>query len=168
MQSPTLRQPSDRAQLYAWHADALDALATGRKTDLKELAAIAPELMPPIQEGAPQCGYYKAKVATRAVLVPAKIYLESVVGEDGQLVQPERLKCEIGDKEFDPADVWARLCIRPISRAEYVHLMALRQWADQSKPDQPQASRNDGKPVDWMKVDLSTVPQQPQQKERKR
>jgi hypothetical protein len=164
MDSPTLRQPSDRAELYAWHADALDALKTGRKTDLKELAAVAPELMPPIQEDAPQCGYYKAKVAKRAVLVPAKIYLESVVGEDGQLVQPERLKCEIGDKEFDPLDVWARLCTRPIPRAEYVYLMSLRQWANESDPDQPQASRNDGKPVDWMKVDLSAVPQQKDRK----
>jgi hypothetical protein len=164
--SPTLRKPSDRAVLYAWHADALDALAQGRKDNLKDLAAEMPDLVPPIQDGEPQCGWFKARVSKRAVLVPAKIYLRSVVGEDGELVEPEKLICEIGDRDFDVLEAWPKLCIRPITASEYQYLMALRQWAKESARDQPQAV--DGRPVDWMTVKIPDVPQQPQPKEKSR
>lgn len=157
--SPTLRKPSDRAELYAWHADALDALAQGRKDNLKDLAAEAPDLVPPIQDGEPQCGYYKARVSRRALLVPAKIFMLSVVDEAGELVEPERLKCEIGDRDFDVMEAWPKLCIRPITVGEYRHLMALRQWAKESAPDQPQAV--DGRPIDWMTAQLPPVPAAP-------
>ena len=161
--SPTLRKPSDRAALYAWHADALDALAQGRKDNLKELAADHPDLVPPIQDGEPQCGYFKARVSKRAVLVPAKIYVRSVVDEAGELVEPERLVCEIGDRDFDVFEAWPKLCIRPITASEYQYLMALRQWAKESAPDQPQAV--DGRPVDWNTVKIELAPQ-PQRTDR--
>lgn len=157
--SPTLRKPSDRAALYAWHADALDALAQGRRENLKELAACAPDLVPPISDGEPQCGYFKARVSKRSVLVPAKIFMLSVVGDDGELVEPERLKCEIGDRDFDVLEAWPKLCFRPIPVGEYRYLMALRQWAQESAPDQPQAV--DGRPVDWMTVQIPPVPSAP-------
>lgn len=165
--SPTLRKPSDRAVLYAWHADALDALELGRKDTLKELAAEGLEA-PAVYESEPQCGYFKAKVSRRAVLVPAKIYLRSVVGEDGELVEPEVLKCEIGDRDFDVGEVWPRLAMRPISVAEYRHLMALRQWAKESAPDQPQAV--DGRPIDWntVQIVLPETPPAPQPKRTRR
>lgn len=155
-QSPTLRQPTDRAELYAWHADALDALKTGRADNLKDLASHSPELMPPLDEGMPQCGWYAAKVSKRAVLVPSRIWLRSTVGEDGQLVEPEAMFCEIGDRPFDPEEVWVRLAVRPITVGEYRHMMALRAWARESAPDQPQAA--DGRPIDWLTVQLPPVP----------
>lgn len=171
LQSPTLRQPSDRAALYAWHADALDALAQGRKDNLKELAAVAPDLMPPISEDAPQCGYFLAKVARFALLVPAKIFVLSVIGDDGELLEPERVVCEIGGERYPEVETaWLRLCTRPISASEYQYRMALRDWAQAAAPNQPQAPRQDGKAVDWMtvKIELPRVPESPITPKRKR
>lgn len=158
--SPTLRQPTDRAALYAWHADALDAMRQARVTDLRELARAAPDLMPPLEEGVPQCGWYAAKTSKGSVLVPSRIWLQSVVDEAGELLEPELFQCEIGDKVFDPLDVWAKLAIRPIPVAEYRHMMALRAWARESAPNEPQAV--DGRPVDWQTVKVRVPDPAPQ------
>lgn len=164
MPSPTLRQPTDRAELYRWHERMLRFLAENRMEDFTSASRVAHDWdlseMPPIVEGEPQCGYFKAKTRRYALLVPAKIFMLSVVGEDGELVEPERLVCEIGDERTDVFDAWMRLCVRPISAAEYSYLMAVRDWARQSAPDQPQHPRNDGKPVDWMTAKLPPVPAQ--------
>lgn len=156
--SPTLRQPTDRAELYAWHGKALAALKDGRADNLRDLAARDPDLVPAIQDGSPECGWYAARVSRAAALVPARIYLKSVVDEAGELVEPEVLLCEIGDRPFDPEEVWPKLCIRPIAASEYRYLMSLRAWAKSSAPDQPQAA--DGRPIDWNTVKIN-LPAQP-------
>jgi hypothetical protein len=161
--SPTLRQPSDRAELYSWHADALDALKTGRADNLRDLFQRAPELVPPITDSEPRCGWYAARVSRRAVLVPSRIWLQSVVGDDGELLEPETLLCEVGDRPMDAFEAWPKLCIRPIPVAQYRHLMALRQWARESAPDEPQAV--DGRPIDWNTVKVRVPePSAPQPK----
>lgn len=154
-----IRQPSDREELYRWHAQALAGLVRLGVHDLRELAAADPEAMPQISEGDPQCGYFLAKVRRFAVPVPAKIYVRSVVDDDGELVEPEVIKCELGGTEYDPLEAWPRLCIRPISRSEYAYLMSVRAWAHESAPDQPQART--GRPIDWMTVQLPEVPKGP-------
>lgn len=151
-----IRQPSDRAELYTWHAKALQGLKDGRAETLKELAARYAELVPPIQEDNPQCGWFKAIVRRVAVPVPARIWLRSTVDEDGELVEPEVLLCDIGDEPWDVLDAWPKLCTRPISKAEWAYLMAVRAWARTSAPDQPQAK--DGRPIDWLTVKIPAVP----------
>lgn len=151
-----IRQPSDRDELYRWHAQALAALAKYGVHDLRELAAADPEALPPVEEANPQCGYFLAKVRRFAVPVPAKIYVQSVVDDDGELTEPELFKCELGDEEYDPVEAWPKLCIRPISRVDYAYLMSVRTWARQSAPDQPQAKT--GRKIDWMTVQLPEVP----------
>lgn len=155
--SPTLRQPTDRAELYAWHAAALAALKAGRADDLRTLFDRDPDSVPALRD-VPECGWYAARISRASVLVPARIWLQSVVGDDGQLVEPELLLCEVGDRPFDPAEIWPKLCIRPIPVAEYRYLMSLRAWAKTSAPDQPQAA--DGRPVDWNTVKIN-LPAQP-------
>lgn len=154
--SSTLRQPSDRNALYLWHGRALAALVDNRAADLRELAANDPDALPPIQEDAPQCGYFKLRKVRAAAFVPAKIYLEQVIGEDGELLSDEILRCEIGDELVDPLQAWPMLCLRPISASEYRYLMAVRAWAQTSAPDQPQAQ--EGRRIDWLSVKIPPVP----------
>ncbi len=136
--SPTLRRPSDRAELYAWHADALDALEQGRKETLKELRAVAPELAPPVYEGEPCCGWYKVRLHRDGVF---------------------------GDDMVDPVETWPLLLSRPIPASEYAYLVAVRGWAKSSAPDQPQAAES--RPIDWLTVKIPAVPPAPP-KSRKR
>lgn len=154
-----MRRPSDRNELYAWHAKAMAALAAVKKDDLKAVAAEAYELLPSIQEWSPQCGWFKAIFRRDAVAVPAKIFMKSVVDDDGELVEPELLMCEVGDAPVDVMEAWPKLCTRPISRAEYLYLMSVRTWAQESAPNQPQA--RDGRPIDWLTVKLPPVPPSP-------
>lgn len=157
--SPTLRRPSSRAELYAWHADALDALGQGRKETLKELAAVAPELVPPIIEAEPACGWFKVRLHRDGVFVPARIYLEQRIDEAGELVADERLRCQIGDELVDPFETWPTLCSRPIPAAEYAYLVAVRGWAKSSATDQPQAAET--RAIDWLTVKMPAVPPAP-------
>jgi len=161
-----MRQPSDREALYAWHASALKALADGKAEDLIQLTRSKWLKCPPIVEDEPQCGYFKARVRRYAVLVPSRIFMRSVVDELGELVQDEELVCEIGDTPFDVIEAWIKLCIRPITLGEYQYLMAVREWARASAPDQPQAK--DGAAVDWMTVKIPEIPATPTPAKRKR
>jgi hypothetical protein len=156
--SPTLRPPSDRADLYAWHTAALAALKAARAETLKELSARDLEAVPRTGDD-PQCGWFAARISRVSVLVPARIWVRSVVDEAGELVEPEVMLCEVGDRPFDPGEVWPKLCIRPIPASEYRYLMSLRAWAKASAPEQPQAV--DGRPVDWMTVQIPPIPAKP-------
>lgn len=151
-----MRQPSTRAELYAWHDEALEAMADARVDNLKDLARDHPELMPPISEDEPHCGWFKVSLARGSVPVPARIYLRQAVDQDGELTEPERLICEIGDDAVDPVEAWSRICVRPIKASEYRYLMAVRAWAKSSATDQPQAQ--DGRRIDWLTVTLPPVP----------
>lgn len=154
-----MRKPHDRNELYAWHARAMAALAGARVDDLKAAAAVAFDLVPPIHEDEPECGWFKAIIRRDAAAVPAKIWLKSVVDDDGELVEDEILLCEVGDTPVDAVEAWPKLCTRPISRAEYLYLMSVRTWARQSAPDQPQA--RDGRPIDWLTVKVPPIPASP-------
>lgn len=153
------RRPSDRARLYRWHADALAAITTVRVDNLRELAQADPSALPLIEEGNPQCGWFKAIVRRFSAPVPSRIFMRSEVDDDGELVNDERLICEIGGEEFDVMEAWPKLCIRPISRSEYAYLMSVRTWAQQSAPDQPQAKT--GRKIDWLTVQIPSIPAQP-------
>lgn len=157
--SPTLRRPSDRPALYAWHEDALDALAESRCDNLKDAARDYFELVPPIVEGEPCCGWYKVRLHRDGVFVPARIFLEQRIDETGELLADERLRCQIGDEMVDPVAAWPTLCSRPIPASEYAYLVAVRGWAKSSATDQPQAAES--RPIDWLTVKMPAVPPAP-------
>lgn len=155
-----IRQPSDRVKLYAWHAAAVAALAARKVATLKELANLVErDEFPPIHEDEPECGWFRAKVHRHAVLVPARIWLKSVVDDVGELVEPEVLLCEIAGEPFDAMVAWPKLCIRPIEKADFTYMMQVREWAQASSPEQPQAET--GKVIDWLTVKIPPIPATP-------
>lgn len=133
--SPTLRQPTTPAQAFAWYAETI--------------AAVDACLRPSIDGEEPQPGFYKRRFDRAGVFVPARIWLVQYV-QDGELVAPERLACEIGGEAFDPAEVWLALCGNPITKSEYDHLMRVRDWARTSRPSEPEAHPT--KPIDLFTV----------------
>lgn len=85
-----------------------------------------------MSENDPQCGYYlrwsgaKNRQDTKPP-IPASIYLKpSVVDEGGLLTEPEEFVCEIGGKIVDISQHWIWLAKNPISREEYMRLVALK------------------------------------------
>lgn len=101
-----MRQPSPMARLYAWHRAALAGHA------------------PPIHEGLPECGWFKARMVKGGPWVPVKIYVQRDIDpETGELTSPEVLRCEVGSEERDPARMWTYLT--PISRADFEALAFL-------------------------------------------
>lgn len=132
--SPTLRIPTPPADAFAWYTAALAAPRT---------------LDPPQYGEEPQPGFYKRRFDRRGVFVPARIWLVQIVA-NGELIADEKLVCEIGGDRFDPFEVWISLCEHPITKAEFDHMMRVRDWARTCAPDQPEAAPM--KPVDFFTV----------------
>lgn len=75
---------------------------------------------PAIHEGEPQPGYFKIRKWAKGPWLPVRIWLDQVCDEDGDLAEPERLRCMAGGEEKDPSQVWTYLT--PITKAEYDEL----------------------------------------------
>ena len=97
----------------------------------------------------PHCGWYKRKFDRSGVFVPARIWLRQVV-DDGELIEPEKLLCEIGGEPFDPDEAWLSLCGHPITRDEFDYMMRVRDWATSHARNQPEAQPL--KPIDLFTV----------------
>lgn len=89
----------------------------------------------PVIEQEPQAGWYQIRLVKRGAWVPVRIWLEQDIGDDGELLGPEILKCSIDGEEKDPRDVWAWACTRPIAAHEFRYLTALRSWQKINDPD---------------------------------
>lgn len=94
-----MRRPSTDDQLYAWHRAAL----SGED--------------PPINDGLPECGWFKTKLVKGGAWVPVRIWVEPVTDENGELTEPEILKCSVGSEMKDPARIWTYLT--PITKEDY-------------------------------------------------
>lgn len=75
-----------------------------------------------IKDGEPQPGYYQTKTMRGGPWVPARIWIEREIGDDGEQVNPDRYRCLIGANEADPVDRWVWLSAYPISLADYKKL----------------------------------------------
>lgn len=148
--SPTLRRPSDRAQLYAWHANALAQLKAEGVDTLKELAARNADAVQ-VHEDDPQCGWFKVRLTKGGVLVAARVFVHQLVDQDGALVDQERLVCQLGADFVDPLDAWTLILNRPIPRSEYQYQAELFAWSTRYQPGAPQARPHQA-------VDFSTAP----------
>lgn len=102
-----MRAPSSQEKLYAWHAAAL----AGQK--------------PPVHENDPHCGWYMRKLIKGGPFVPVSIYVEREVDpENGELLSPEVMVCEIAGQRRDVGTEWTWVCQRPISEDQFMDMLA--------------------------------------------
>jgi hypothetical protein len=88
-----LRAPTPAAELYAWHT------------------AITAGWHPLTPVGEPQVGWFKRRLIKNGIYVPARIWLEQDIDETtGELMDDERLLCEVAGERRDPLDEWTWLC----------------------------------------------------------
>lgn len=118
-----LRSPTPAIELYAWHA-----------------ATIA-GWHPLTPVGEPCCGWFKRRLIKDGIFVPARIWLEQDVDETtGELMDDERLLCEVAGERRDALDEWTWLCGHPISKAEFDYMAATMAWAAWHAPSTPEAN----------------------------
>lgn len=129
-----MRAPSDTSRLYDWHTQAV----AGRAWHYK------------LNEDDPLCGWFKARLVKKGPFVPARIWLDQPVDEDGQLTGPEELRCEIDGLPKDPLEQWTRLCQYAITESEFVYMTRLRAWQRVNEPDEYEAA--------WRPVDHLSTP----------
>lgn len=127
------RAPTTKFQALDWHRRALAGDA------------------PPVTHE-PHCGFFRRRLVRGGPWVPACIWLDQNVGEDGELMAPETFLCVVGDATEDAEEQWTYLCANPISESEYRFLMADRLWAITYARDEPSA--NPGKAIDFNKIAL--------------
>lgn len=123
-----MRRPD--ADPYAWHRAAL----AGRAVLVNE---------------EPHPGWYQRKLVKHAVWVPAHIWLQQELGDDGELLEDVQLLCEVNGRSADPFEQWSFLAGNPISEAEFKYLTARNTWAGWYAPHEP--AGNPQKPVNWLK-----------------
>lgn len=128
-----MRTPTPREQLYAWHWKALHGSS-------------------PVNDGTPQCGFYKRKMVKGGVFVPARIWMsQDICPETGELLTDEVLLCEVNGQPADPEDAWSWICANPITEQEFRYLSARIEHAARYEPHDPFA-------VPTQSIDLNTAP----------
>ncbi len=102
-----IRQPSSATQLFAWW----------------RRAVINPDQ--PREPGIPEAGYYKRRMVRGGPWVAARVWCErDICPRTGELIAPERMRCEVDGQYADPVQQWTYLT--PISREEYDAILQRR------------------------------------------
>lgn len=110
------------ASLYEWHRRAMAGLE-------------------PVNDGTPQCGWYKRKLVKGGVFVPARIWMfQDVDPVTGELLSDEVLQCEVNGAFADPEDTWSWICANPITESEFRYLNARIDYALRHEPQDPFAN----------------------------
>lgn len=112
-----MRTPTSIEAQFAFHRR---ALAGARDTIVEDL---------------PEVGFWKMRLVKRGAWVPVRIWLEQEIGDDGELLAPEVVKCTVDGAEKDPREVWQWCCTRPIAEHEFRYMTALRAWQRVNEPD---------------------------------
>jgi hypothetical protein len=87
----------------------------------------------PITEGEPQVGFWATRMVKGGPLIPVAIWAVQVTGDDGELLEEERLVAKIGPYDMiDPIKVWVGSARRPISFEEYQRMIA--DWETRGDP----------------------------------
>lgn len=81
-----------------------------------------------IYESSPECGFYRRRYGKDQDWKPARIFFlpREFDAETGELVNPERLGCEINGIRKDPISEWTYLVSQPITEKEYRRLESER------------------------------------------
>lgn len=106
-----MRKPTATEVAYGWHTKALAANGDRAK-------------MPPIHENEPKPGWYMRRLIPKGPYVPARIWLEADVGDDGELLGPEVLLCEVDGQRRNVGGEWTWLASRPISEDKFMDMLA--------------------------------------------
>ena len=94
-----------------------------------------------IDQNDPQPGFYKTRLVKKGPWVPARIYWQGERDEEtGELIEDERLFCEIDGRPADPFDRWTYLCGNPITEAEFNLMTADAAWCRENAPTDPKAT----------------------------
>lgn len=133
-----IRRPTPHDILYRWHSEAVK----GVYGDIKGV------------DPTPECGWYKRRLVKGGIFVPARIWMEQTVDDAGELVEDERLMCEVNGNYCDADEEWLHLANHPITEAEYTYMHALRRHVAWHEPDHPAA--NPRQPVNWRTAPIPT------------
>lgn len=115
-----IRKPSELEPLFAWWRSAL----------IKRPDRYFHE---------PQLGFFKRKLVKAGPWVPVKFWLEQITDEDGLLIEPERMLCEVGGRAREPLDQWTWCCRYPITKSEFEFMLANAAWVSVRAPHEPEA-----------------------------
>jgi len=96
-----------------------------------------------IRDGEIEEGFYKTRLVRGGVFVPVRVAYEGDRDETGELIEDERLICEVNGEARD--EVWARkhwphFAGNPIPEADYRFMVDKAAWARQHEPDAPEAN----------------------------
>lgn len=103
-----MRKPTPVPVLFAWH---IKAMQGGRPSVIEDFA---------------ECGWFKMRIVKDGPWVPVAIIPVQDIDEDGQLTEPEGIRCLQGRsrKQVPQNFVWPTCARHPISREEYQSMMA--------------------------------------------
>lgn len=76
----------------------------------------------PIKDGFPEAGYYKTKAVRNGPWLPARVWLEREIDDDGEQLNEDRILCLVNGVECDAVQEWVRLSAFPITPQEYERL----------------------------------------------
>lgn len=80
--------------------------------------------MPAIHENEPKPGWYMRRLIPKGPYVPARIWLDVELGDDGELLGPEVLLCEVDGQRRNVGSEWTWLASHPISEDRYMDMIA--------------------------------------------
>lgn len=126
-----IRQPTPLSVSLAWWREAL-ALPAYERVGIPDQ---------------PHAGFFQRRLVKGGPFVPARIWLHQDIGDDGELLDDEVLRCEINGEPADADEAWSYLCSAPISEAQFNYMTARGQWASFYAPTE--AAANPRRPIDW-------------------
>lgn len=101
----------------------------------------------------PECGWFKIKLVKNGPYVPARIWLyQEIDSETGELCDDEKFQAELNGQYADPYSQWIWMSARPITKAEYDWMMAVREYALANAQDEPAA--NPRQPINHLKTPI--------------
>ena len=116
-------QPTTDAKALEWHSNVMLGVEAEATVVFNE---------------EPECGWFLVRLVKDGPLLPARIWLEQDIDDDtGELLDDEKLRCQVIYLDKDPEEWWPRLCTRPISQERYDYLMALGDWAAENETTNP-------------------------------
>lgn len=81
--------------------------------------------------------------------VTASIWLEQIVGDDGELLDEPKYRCEVDGRPRDAVEEWNWLAGNVISEEEYRRLTLANMKAKRTKP----TPTGPAAPIDWFTKD---------------
>lgn len=118
-----MRIPTPKDEALAWHTEAM------RQIEMRQPHVVVND--------EPQCGWFECRMVQDGPMLPAMIWLDQDTDDANELLDEEKMRCQVVCLEQDPMEWWSKLSKRPISQERYDYLMALGDWAAEWMPSHP-------------------------------